>query len=102
MAMPEERPMTLASASPGVPEHPFWCADDLDGIHYSQPVPPWRSERVIYATASLFRMDALPTPLVGVNLRLCAADATEDYPLDIEQARILSWALSRLVRQAGR
>ncbi|MEO3742109.1 hypothetical protein [Plantactinospora sp. B5E13] len=101
MAMPDELP-TSANACPVVPEHPFWCEVDRDGIHYSGEVPPWGSDRIVHATASLFRMDALPVPLVGVNLRLCAADLVEDYPLDLDldQARILAWSLRRLVRHA--
>jgi hypothetical protein len=65
-------------------------------------VPPWGSERVIYAAASLFRMDGLPVPLVGGSLRRCAADAVEEYPLDLNQARTLAWSLGRLVRRAQR
>ncbi|MEU3452728.1 hypothetical protein ABZ671_03870 [Micromonospora sp. NPDC006766] len=101
MAMPDEFPVR-AYLRPVLPEHPSWCVADRGGIHYSQEVPPWGGDRVIYATTSLFRMDGLPVPLVGVNLRLCAADEVEDYPLDLDQARILSWSLRRLVRRAER
>ncbi|SCE69637.1 hypothetical protein [Micromonospora chokoriensis] len=83
-----------------VPTHPSWCTTHRDGIHYSSEIPPWGSDRVIYAGSSLFRMDGLPVPLVGVNLRLYAADLVEDYPLDLDQARILAWSLRRLVRRA--
>ena len=101
MAMPD-KPLTIASVQPVVPAHPSWCVTHRDGIHYSREVPPWGGDRVINATASLFRMDELPVPLVGVNLRICAADAVEEYPLDLAQARILAWSLGRLVRRADR
>lgn len=99
--MPEELSMG-ANGGLGVPEHPSWCAADRDGIHYSRELPPWGRDRVIYATTSLFRMDGLATPLVGVNLRLYAADVTEDYLLDLDQARVLSWSINRLVRLNAR
>nr|MDT0657867.1 hypothetical protein [Micromonospora sp. DSM 115978] len=101
MAQPEELPM-FAHTRPVAPEHPSWCVGDRDGIHYSREVPPWGGDRVIYATTRLFRMDDLPVPLVGVSLRLCAADAVEAYPLDLDQARTLAWSLGRLVRRAQR
>lgn len=101
MAMPGELPM-ITSGGVGVPEHPPWCVEDRGGIHYSRELPPWGRDRIIYATTSLFRMDGLPAPLVGVNLRLCAADVTEDYLLDLDQARVLSWSINRLVRLNAR
>ncbi|GIJ11383.1 hypothetical protein ACFFMR_28075 [Micromonospora andamanensis] len=100
MAQPDEF-LSSASVRPLGPEHPTWCVADRDGIHYSGELPPWGNDRVVYATSSLFRMDCLTVPLVGVNLRLYAADLVEDYPLDLDQARILAWSLRRLVQRAG-
>lgn len=100
MALSDELPLVV-NAQPGLREHPAWCVLDRGGIHYSAEMPPWGSDRVIYPSISLFRMDALPVPLVGVNLRIQAADMTEDYPIDLDQARILAWGLGRLVRRAG-
>ncbi|MDG4832177.1 hypothetical protein O7627_23115 [Solwaraspora sp. WMMD1047] len=85
MVMPGELP--AIDAQPSTREHPSWCAKDRDGIHYSREIPPWGGNRVIYPSLSLFRMDDLPVPLVGVILRLCAADVIEDYPIDLDQAR---------------
>ncbi|MGW3786970.1 hypothetical protein ACWD5Z_20465 [Micromonospora chokoriensis] len=95
-----DKPVNSANVRPMVPEHPSWCVADRDEIHYSSELRPWGNDRIIYATSSLFRMDGLPVPLVGVNLRLCALDLVEDYPLDLDQARILAWSLRRLVLRA--